>query len=292
MHPPTLVLAALLLLDPEDAASETGSPPPQVTPAVPAGPQRSPLPEVAVQIDTSALDQADGRAMEFAIRGRTELVLAARGYFLDDAAKDSILVRIDVMEGSDLGCLVLVQAYDDGRLVDPGEARIAAASCSPATVASAYADRLPVVLDALAAANAAAVVLEPPGVILAPVDPVPEPSPPPVVVPSPRPARSPALRRAGLATLVPGVVALGAGIGMMLAGSQPVDRGDEAWIVERHFRPPGIAASAIGGVAALLGIALLSSDARRGARRQRTRARLTWRPEPGSPLGVGLESRF
>ncbi len=292
MHPPTVVLAALLLLDPEGAASETRSPPPRATPAVPAGPRRSPLPEVAVQIDASALDPTDGRAMEVAVRGRTERVLDTRGYFLDDAAKDSILVRVDVMEGRDLGCLVLVQAYDDGRLVPPGEARIAAESCSPATVASAYADRLPVVLDALAAANAAAVVPAPTVVILAPVEPAPDPSPPPVAMPSPRPARSPALRRAGLATLVPGVVALGAGIGMTLAGSQPVDRGDEAWIVERHFRPPGIAASAIGGVATLLGIALLSSDARRGARRQRTRARLTWRPEPGSPLGVALEGRF
>jgi hypothetical protein len=318
MHPVILTLVALSILGPDDEAAGTrrSSPPSEVVSAVLAVPRRSPLPEVSVEIDVSALDRADAREMEMAVRGRTELVLDEREYFLDEAATDAIVVRIGYGHEEGHGYQAHIYVYEDGQLVAPGEERLVCDSCSPSRVAELYADCLAAALDRLAAANAARAeqelvpdeppatvelpaTVEPPATIEPPlhevvmVEPAPQPSPSlPTVEAPPSRGRRLALRNAGLATVIPGSLALGAGVGLVLVGHQPVDQDDDLQIVERHFRPPGIAVAAAGGVATVAGLAMLLRSARLGSGKRRASERLGWGPVLGTRAGVVLLGKF
>jgi hypothetical protein len=97
------------------------------------------------------------------------------------------------------------------------------------------------------------------------------------------------LGKGGIASLVIGVAALGAGIGLAAVGKRERDaEGFEGDVRETDFRPPGYALIAIGGAAVITGVALIAVDRVR-ARRRTT----TWTPLLGPRfVGLAFEKRF
>jgi hypothetical protein len=60
-----------------------------------------PRPTVHVELDVSAIDEVEAGDLEMEARGRTELILDARGYFLDEAAADLVVVRFEHVNRED-----------------------------------------------------------------------------------------------------------------------------------------------------------------------------------------------
>lgn len=261
-----------------------------------AGP--GPRATVRVEIDTSKLPEFDARGIEPGVRGRTELLLDQHGYFLDDAADDAIVVRIEYINEHDQVYRIQIDVLDDGKVVSPSAEPVVCEYCNYRMVADLYAEQLPGALERLAKANAAveaAVVAEPKqdGTPTAEDKGGGEPEPEDTENgDEPKPRRSLTLRNAGLGLLVPGGVALGVGLGLVAVGTRRVDRGDDIVIWERFYRPPGIAIAAVGGVAAVTGIGLLVVHALRGRGKDGASERITWSPVLGGQTGVVVTTRF
>lgn len=122
-----------------------------------------------------------------------------------------------------------------------------------------------------------------------------EVDPGPTVEPDRQPAsgQSKVLRNAGLALVVPGGVALGVGVGLVVAGMREVEspNAEDTVIAERNYRPPGIALAVFGGAAAAAGVALLVVHARRD--RAGRSARMAWSPTlGGTHAGFVITGRF
>ena len=265
-----------------------------------AGP--GPRATVRVEIDVSKLAELDAEGIEPDVRARTELLLDERGYFLDDGAGDSIVVRIDYVSEHDQVYGIEIDVLDDGKVVPPGGDRVVCEYCTYSMVAERYAEQLPGALDRLARANAG--VGDPPGGEpredgTATVEDggggEPEPRDRGANEDEPKPPRSLVLRNAGLGLLVPGGVALGVGIGLVAVGTREVDRDNEAEIAERNYRTPGTAVAIVGGIATITGIGLLVAHAMRGRKRGGADVsdRVTWSPVlDGTHAGMVLRGRF
>jgi hypothetical protein len=269
----------------------------------------APRATVRVEIDVSAIEAFDAGGIERDLRARTEHILDERGYFLDDAAADSVVVRIDYVDKEDLEYGIHIYVYDDGRVVQPGEEWLVCKYCPHSMVAERFAERLPGALVRLEAANAAAKdepakdepVKDEPAVKDEPVvkdgtaledGPEREREAAAANGSAGRPAGTLVLRNVGLGVLVPGVAALGVGMGLVLAGTRRVDRGDDVMIFERHYRPPGIAMTVVGGAATAAGIGLLVAHALRGRGKAHASERVRLGPLLGGQAGVVLRGRF
>lgn len=261
----------------------------------------APRSSVRVEIDVSALEAFDAGGIDKDLRVRTERIVDKEGFFLDDGAGDSIVVRIDYVDKEDLEYGIHIFVKDDGKVVEPGEEWFVCMYCSHKSVGERYAERLPGALARLRAANEgkaapaqtddAATGGEQPAEESKGGEPKPE-ADATEQGSQPRAERPFVLRNAGLATVIPGGVALGVGIGLVLAGTQRVDRGDDITIYEQHYRSPGIALVVVGGVGAAAGIGLLVAHALRARGHGSARERLTWTPVFGEHTGVMLRGRF
>lgn len=257
---------------------------------------------VRVEIDVTAIEKFDAGGIERDVRARTEAIVDEQGYFLDDAAEDSIVVKIDYVDKEDLEYGIHIFVYDDGAEVRPGEEWLVCKYCSHALVGERYAERLPGALGRLSGANeakakaaaeaaATAREAEAPGDGAVGVEPQPG-SETSGGEAEPKPERPFLLRNVGIGLLVPGGVALGVGLGLVVAGTREVDRGNEAEIADRNYRAPGTAVAIVGGIAAATGIALLVAHAIR-KRDRGTTERVTWTPVlEGTAVGAALRGRF
>lgn len=100
------------------------------------------------------------------------------------------------------------------------------------------------------------------------------------------PPPSKRLRNAGLGLVIPGGVALGVGIGFIVANERPADSADERLDGRRAFRPAGIGLAIGGGLAAIAGTTLLIIHNKRSKRGDT----LGWSPII-SPTEAGLSIR-
>lgn len=251
---------------------------------------------VRVEIDVSAIEAFDAGGIERSVRAQTEKILGDEGWFMDDAAKDSIVVRVEYVDKEDLEYGIHVHAYDDGAEIETGQEWFVCKYCSHALVGQRYAERLPEVLRRLAEANRKAeegAAQSEPGAGESTHEEEPETtSEPSGSEPGPGRERSMVLRNAGLAMLIPGGAALGTGLGFVIAGKREVDREAPDRISERNYRPPGTAVTVIGAVAVSTGVGLLVVHALRNRRARQTDTRVTVSPVFGPQLGVVLRGRF
>lgn len=265
--------------------------------AIPALAAAGPAPRatVRVDVDLSKIEEFDAGGIEREVRARTEVIVDQQGYFLDDAATDSIVVRIEYVDKEDLEYGIYFDVIDDGMPVEPSEDWIVCMYCNHRMVAERYAERLPSALDRLAKANAAAEDPAPGAVDEGTAGQADEAAPDPGVEggdSEPKPADTLVLRNAGLGLLIPGALVLGAGLGMVVAGTREVDRERPYEILERNFRPPGIGLAAVGGAATAVGIGLLVTHAVRKRGKGRTTDPLSWGPMLDGRAGLVVSGRF
>lgn len=261
-----------------------------------AGP--SPRATVRVEIDVSKVEEFDAGGIEKDVRARTEHIVDEQGYFLDDAAPDAIVVRVEYIDKQNLEYGIHFDVLNDGKLVQPGEQRVVCKYCNHSMIADKVAERLPGALERLAKSNAGddaePVVDEPAddGTLAVEDDGGKQPGGTERDV-GRRAPRSLVLRNAGLGVLIPGGVALGVGAGLALAGTREVEPERPGELLERDYRPPGIAVAVIGAVATSVGVGLLIAHAvRNRGGKSSAPERLTVSPLLGEQAGVVLRGRF
>ncbi len=249
-------------------------------------------PTVRVDVDLSKIEEFDAGGIERDVRARTEVIASEQGYFLDDGAADKIVVRIEYVDKEDLEYGIYFDVVDDGTPVEPKDDWVVCMYCNHRMVADKYAERLPLALERLAKANASA---DEPAHAGTGGEGKPTPSADTVGEASDaeaKPADTLVLRNVGLGLLVPGALVLGTGLGMVAAGSRPVDRDQPHEILERDYRPPGIALTVVGASTAAVGIGLLVTHAVRKRRSGRATEQLGWGPMLDGRAGLVVSGRF
>lgn len=102
-----------------------------------------------VEIDVSAIAEADQPHIERFTRERIGPLLQERSFVESDAAEDAVSIRVDYLDAKDLEYAIYVDVYDDGEKVQPGLDWFVCKFCPQGMVADTIAKELPAALDLL-----------------------------------------------------------------------------------------------------------------------------------------------
>lgn len=254
---------------------------------------------VRVQVTGEQLDPKHAKALEPRVREAAEALLREEhGVAIEDDATTEVEIELRPFENKKKRdeLIFRVTVSSDGKEVHAGQPT-SCLQCDEAKLLASVRTRVTEAVGHLPERPQETVAEEPSGEEGAAVeedsgevvDGEPETDQPPAKD-GPQPAApSLTLRNAGLGLVIPGGVALGVGIGLMVVGTREVDDGLAVEVTERNYRPPGIGVAVVGGVAVAAGVALLVTY----AVRKRSSERISWGPMfDGSQAGVTLRGRF
>lgn len=207
--------------------------------------------QLRVEIDVSAIAEADRPHIERFTRERIGPLLQERSFVESDSAEDSVSIRVDYLDKEDLEYAIYVDVFDDGQEVQPGIEWFVCKFCPQSMVADTIAEELPAALDLLEQAEVSKAAEEDPG---AEVDsgatgtPTDEP-----------------VRPIGWLGITGAVVA-GGGLATTIAGAVRLAQGERAepsMTSQRRvtdYRPQGLALLGVGTSALILGTTALVVD--------------------------------
>lgn len=204
-----------------------------------------------VEIDVSAIAEADRPHIERFTRERIGPLLQERSFVESDAAEDSVSIRVDYLDAEDLEYAIYVDVYDDGEKVQPGIDWFVCKFCPQGMVADTIAKELPAALDLLDQAEASEAAqddtepqVESGGQGTSPDQPI-------------KPIGWPGIT---------GAVAAGGGLAMTIAGSvrlaqgEVIDPSDSPQANARDFRPQGLVLVGVGATVLAVGTTALVVD--------------------------------
>jgi hypothetical protein len=109
---------------------------------------------VRLEVDVSAIAQADAPHIERATLEQIDPLLRDRSYIRADDADDAIEIRVDYVDREDREYSIHIDIYDQGQLVEPGIPWFVCKFCPQGMVAEAVAEQLPAAIDLLEQAQA------------------------------------------------------------------------------------------------------------------------------------------
>lgn len=117
--------------------------------ALAAGPASGGAQPLRVEIDVSAIAEADAPHIVRFTRDRIGPLLEERSFIEAVEADDAITIRVDYVDAEDLEYAIYVDVYDDGEKVSPGIDWFMCKFCPQGMVADTIAEKLPAALDLL-----------------------------------------------------------------------------------------------------------------------------------------------
>lgn len=235
-----------------------------------------------VEIDVSAIAEADRPHIERFTRERIGPLLQGRSFVESAEAEDSVSIRVDYLDAEDLEYAIYVDVYDDGEKVQPGIDWFVCKFCPQGMVADTIAKELPAALDLLEQAEASEPAVEAGGE--PPVQPSGE------VTPTDEPVQP--IGWLGIT----GAVAAGGGLATTIAGAVRLAQGevaDPSMTSQQRvtdYRPQGLVLLGVGTSALLLGTTALVVDVVvRKKKRDGVALGPAWLPHG---VGISVSARF